>query len=228
MKVCALLLVTESGMSVRVHTDSLVSVQVLKKGFSKSPLLDQLASIIWRIVLSRSLDLHLSYIRGNYNVRADQLSRGTVISTEWTLNPQNYKHLLQKLAFVPQVDLFATDLNKKCSLYMSPCPDQQAVAIDSFNNKWDYLYLFPPTSVISKALAKLRTSKFKKALLVCPELVGKAWYQNLLLFNRESLRLSLHLQQMVKDQLIIQEQPPKLVVFNLSGNTITSLSKKSI
>ena len=46
MKVCALLLVTESGMSVRVHTDSLVSVQVLKKGFSKSPLLDQLASVI--------------------------------------------------------------------------------------------------------------------------------------------------------------------------------------
>ena len=80
---------------------------------------------------------------------------------------------------------------------MSTCPDQQAVAIDSFNNnwdKWDYLYLSPPTPRISKALAKLRTSKFKKALLVCPELVGRAWFQSLLLFNRESLRLSLHFQ----------------------------------
>ena len=131
-------------------------------------------------------------------------------------------HILQKFKFNPQVDLFATDFNKEYSLYMSPCPDHQAVAIDSFNNnwdKWDYLYLSPPTPRISKALAKLRTSKFKKALLVCPELVGRDWFQSLLLFNRESLRMSLHFQQVVNDQLIFQEQPTKLVAFNLSRDT---------
>ena len=67
----ALLLLEQREISVLIHTDSLVSVHVLKKGHSKSVLLDQLASVIWHLVLNRSIDLHLSYIPGNSNVRAD-------------------------------------------------------------------------------------------------------------------------------------------------------------
>ena len=47
-------------------------------------------------------------------------------------------------------------VNNRCGLYMSPCPDLQAVAIDAFNHcwdSWDLLYLFPPYPLISKALA---------------------------------------------------------------------------
>ena len=65
---------------------------------------------------------------------------------------------------------------------MSPCVNLQAVAIDAFNHcwdSWDLLYLFPPTPLISKALAKLRQSVFVNAIFVCPKLEGWAWFPGL-------------------------------------------------
>ena len=96
----------------------------------------------------RSLLLHLSFLPGNYNVRADQLSRGVTISTEWSISDTDYKTLLHLAEFEPRIDLFATGLNSRCKKYISPCPNPHAVAIDAFDHCWDkwrMLYLFPPT-----------------------------------------------------------------------------------
>ena len=96
----------------------------------------------------RSIALHVNFLPGNYNVRAVQLSRGLAISTEWSISDQDFLALLRLVGFVPQMDLFATGLNNRCGLYMSPCADFQAVAIDVFNHcwdDWDLLYLFPHT-----------------------------------------------------------------------------------
>ena len=165
----------------------------------------------------------MSFIPGNYNVRADQLSKGSTISTEWSFSERDFHLLLKKLSFVPRVDLFSTDLNRKCRLYRAQCPDHRAVAVDSFSNSWDswvYLYLFPPTPVISKALVKLSQSVYKKALLVCPQLVGRPRHQNLVLFNKTSFDLSLVLHQMVNGEMVYQERPTGLVALVLSGSTI--------
>ena len=225
----ALLLVQETETSVLVHTDSLVSLQVLRKGYSKNPILDQLAMVVWRHVLSRSINLHLSFLPGNYNVRADQLSRGLPISTEWSISKEDFDKILQLVNFVPQIDLFATDLNHKVDLYMSPCPDHQAVAVDAMNNswdKWDYLYLFPPNAMISKALAKLRASKFREALLVCPELVGRPWFHSLQLFHVTQFRLYLILQQTVNGVLVRQDHPTNLIVCHLLGDLSAAVSRQ--
>ena len=129
----ALLLVTDN-CNVLVHTDSLVSLQVFRRGYSKTPLLDQLSLLILRRMIQMSIHLHLSFLPGNYNVWVDQLSRGLPISTEWPTSDQDFQALLQMLGYTPQIDLFATDLNNRCCLYMSPGPDLQAVAIDAFNH----------------------------------------------------------------------------------------------
>ena len=116
--------------------------------------------------------------------------------------------ITQRVGLVPEVDFFATDLNHQTSLYLSPCPDPAAVAIDAFNvdwSQWNVIYLFPPTTLISKALAKLRETKFLKAILVCPQLEGRAWFHNLLLFNKSSFQISLNLQQIVNNKIIIQD-----------------------
>ena len=222
------LLLAPPHSNVLVHTDSLVSLQVLRRGASRNPLLDQLSRVVWRHVFSRSINLHLSFLPGNYNVRADQLSRGQTISTEWSINDPDFQNLLGLAGFQPQIDLFATDLNNRCDLYMSPCPDLQAVGIDAFNHcwdTWDRLFLFPPTPLISKALAKLRQTAFVEAIFVCPELEGRAWFSGLSSLARRSFRLSLHLQQLVQDSLVVQQDPTRLIVFILSGNISLTCSQ---
>ena len=48
------------------------------------------------------------------------------------LSPQIFKKVSRVWAS-PQVDLFATNLNKKLPLYVSPIPDTQAWAVDALN-----------------------------------------------------------------------------------------------
>ena len=53
---------------------------------------------------------------------ADLLSRSNQVqSTEWSLHPQVFKQICLKW-FTPHVDVFATRLNHKVPLYVSPVP----------------------------------------------------------------------------------------------------------
>ena len=56
-------------------------------------------------------------------------------STEWSLHPQLFKQICQKW-FTPHVDLFATHLNHKLPLYVSPIPDPKAWDIDALHINW--------------------------------------------------------------------------------------------
>ena len=57
------------------------------------------------------------------------------------------------------MDLFATSLNKKLPLYVSPIPDPQAWAVDALNIPWENLveYVFPPTALLPKVIQKLQS-----------------------------------------------------------------------
>ena len=121
------LLLVPLHSNVLVLTDSLESLQVLRRGASLVPLLDQLSRVVWRHVFSGSISPRLSFIPDNFNVRAEQFSRGLAISTEWSINIQDFQVLLGLAGLQPQLDLFATDLNNHCGLYMSPCPGLLAV-----------------------------------------------------------------------------------------------------
>ena len=143
--------------NVLVLTDSLESLRVLRRG-TYNPLLDQLSRVVRRHVFSGSVSPRLPFIPDNFNVRAEQLSRGLTISTEWSINIQDFQELLGLAGLQPQLDLFATDLNNRCDLYMSPCPDLLAVGFDAFNHcwgNWGRLFLFPQTPLISLALTGL-------------------------------------------------------------------------
>ena len=83
--------------------------------------------------------LKARHIPGCLNVMADLLSRSNQVqSTEWCLHPQVFKQICQKW-FTPHVDLFATHLNHKLPLYVSPVPDPKAWDIDALNINWTNL-----------------------------------------------------------------------------------------
>ena len=104
---------------------------------------------------------------------------------------------------------------------MSPCPDSQAVGVDAFNHCWDSwraLYLFPPIPLISGTLAELRQSAFDLAFFACPLLAGRPWHPGLSSFALISINLSLHLQLLVRDSLVVQTDPTPQIAFVVSGS----------
>merc|ERR1712121_493861 len=70
------------------------------------------------------------HLKGKINLLADQGSRRGPIATEWSLDNKSFLWCCQKLG-VPQVDLFATRLNKKLPTFVSLCPDPEALGWDA-------------------------------------------------------------------------------------------------
>ena len=123
--------------TVLVATDnSTVVAYINKQGGTHSA---EMCALLWKIMTwchHYYITLKARHIPGCLNVIADLLSRSNQIqSTEWSLHPQVFKQICQKW-FTPHVDLFATHLNHKFPLYVSPIPDPKAWDIDALNINW--------------------------------------------------------------------------------------------
>ena len=91
------------------------------------------------------------------------------VNTEWSLHPS----VTQKLWiswFTPTIDLFATLYNRKLAHYVSPCPDQDATAVDALSLIWDHMraYVFPPFAILNKVIQKLEQTVDYEMILVTP------------------------------------------------------------
>ena len=125
-------------------------------------------------------------IPGCLNVMADLLSRSNQIqSTEWSLHPQVFKQICHKW-FTPHVDLFATHLNHKVPLYVSPIPDQNAWDIDARNINWSGLtaYAYPPTALLHRVIQKIRQSSCL-IIVIAPGWPGMPWFWDLVQLSTE-------------------------------------------
>ena len=163
--------------------NSTVLAYVNKQGGTVSRALCLLTSCLLR--WTESFDIHLDarYLPGQANVLADLLSRcGQVVETEWSLHPQAARSLLRVWGN-PSIDLFATSLNAKLTLYCSLVPDPQAVFEDAFRHPWDDLdlYAFPPFPLVSRVIARVRESSRVAMTLVAPLWPEKEWFADLLL-----------------------------------------------
>ena len=96
----------------------------------------EICALLWKIMTCchhYHITLKARHIPGCVNVMADLLSRSNQVqSTEWSLHPQVFKQICQTW-FTPHVDLFATHLNHKLPLYVSPIPDPKAWDVDALN-----------------------------------------------------------------------------------------------
>ena len=123
------------NQTVLVATDnSTVVAYINKQGGTHSA---EMCALLWKIMTwchHYHITLKARHIPGCLNVMADLLSRSNQVqSTEWSLHPQVFKQICQKW-FAPHVDLFATHLNHKLPLYVSPVPDPRPWDIDAHRN----------------------------------------------------------------------------------------------
>ena len=77
----------------------------------------------------------------------------------------------------PSIDLFATGLNHRLPIYVSPIPDQKALSIDALSMDWNriHAYAFPPFHLIPAVINKIRLFQCK-IVLIAPLWPDRPWF----------------------------------------------------
>ena len=85
--------------------------------------------------------------------------------------------LLPNVFFQPEIDLFASALNRQIPTYISWLPDPNACAVNAFTVSWTDLqfYAFPPFSLIPRVLARVVTDR-ATGLLIIPQWTTQSWF----------------------------------------------------
>ena len=214
----ALLLIDTEGVSIRILVDNTQAIFTIRKGYARTFHLRSLGDLILRRLRNKRQTLEMKHIQGSFNVLSDQLSRNTAISTEWSLPQAIFnKEILRRFPTL-KWDMFATSLNKKLPRFVSPCPDTGAMAIDALTMDWSQLeglYLFPPTPLVSKVVEKWLASRPKTTILITAYWPARPWFARLLRINKTYVKISVHLQQVVGTETIVQSSPTELLVWKL-------------
>ena len=180
------------GQSVLICSDNSTVVSYLNKEGGTHSI--EMCALIWRILAftnSRRIQIRARHVPGSLNVIADSLSRrDKVIQTEWSLHQQIFNQIC-KVWHTPMVDLFATHLNYKLPIYVSPVPDKKAWKIDALNICWEGLdgYVFCPVAILPQVIQKIITYPCRMIVLA-PGWPGMPWFWDLVdLSTRVPLQL---------------------------------------
>ena len=162
---------------VLLRIDNAMAVLYINRmGRIQFPNLNKLAKQIWQWCESRKLWIYASYIKSSDNFEADFESRVNHEETEWELNPTLFDKLSKKFG-IPDIDLFASRIKRKCNKVVSWYPVPEAHAVDAFTLSWrDYFfYAFPPFKILPRVIRKIAIDKAIDILIV-PYWPTQPWF----------------------------------------------------
>ena len=175
---------------VLVQTDNSTVVSYInRQGGTRSWSLCRLTLDLFDWCSTRKVQLRASHLPGKQNFLADDLSRGRVSPTEWSLHKGIVDTLFHSLGR-PHVDLFANSQNAKLPSYCTRFRDPLAWATDAFSLSWKgmHSYAYPPISLIRKVLVKLESEPCRM-LLIAPLWPRQHWFHQLVSLLEDSPRL---------------------------------------
>ena len=108
---------------------------------------------------------------------ADAESRKINLDAEWKLDKAVLEQALAQLQASPSIDLFASRLNNQRSCYVSYRADPEAHAVDAFSLSWTVLefYAFPPFSLITRVLQKVKRDR-STGVIIVPTWPTQVWW----------------------------------------------------
>jgi len=166
-----------SNSSILCRVDSTAAISYINcYGGCPNAVLHEIATRIWKWCEIRSLYIHATYISSADNYKADACSRKDLDQSDWELCNTAYETIVQKFGN-PDVDLFASHLTHKCTLFYSWLPDPKSEAVDAFTMKWNHklCYAFPPFNLITRVLRKIVDDK-SRCILVVPLWPSQPWF----------------------------------------------------
>ena len=86
---------------------------------------------------------------GTVNIEADKQSKVLEDATQWKLNAALFQKVVERFG-KPDIDLFATRINKQLGRYVFWHPEPEAMAINALSLSWNnnYFYMLPPFSLV--------------------------------------------------------------------------------
>ena len=178
-----------------ISDNSSVVAHIRNQGGTHSQSLSIRAENLLLWAQSKDWTLSACHLAGSRNVLADMLSRpNNVIPTEWTLSLRCLQRVWDTW-HQPMIDLFATKLNNRLPLYVSPLPDSRALETDALSLDWSGMdaYAFPPTGLLQKVLFKAR-QEGPSLILIAPMWPWARWF-NLIRSLAHTHPLALRLEQ---------------------------------
>jgi hypothetical protein len=168
------------NLSIRLNLDNTCAVAYIKNFGGRYFKLNALTKEIWNWCKTKNIWLSAVHLPGSKNLVADRKSRVFNDKTEWTLNAVVFDSIIQKWGN-PSIDLFASRLNHKVEAYCSFEPDPHAMGVDAMSLNWarfELCYAFPPFSLLTKVLSKIKRDK-AEIILVVPDWKAQLWYPKL-------------------------------------------------
>ena len=127
---------------IRIMSDNTTAISYInKKGGLKSNECNKIAKEILIWCTGRHLHISPAHIPGNENFEADKNSRKFQDATEWQLNPKIYKAVCDTFG-TPEIDLFASWINRQTEKYVSWKPEPEAFAVDAFSINWRHHFIY--------------------------------------------------------------------------------------
>ena len=117
----------KSAAHIRLKVDNSTAVACINNfGSIRSPFLNTLSRTIWDWCISRKIHISAVSIPGVDNTVADVMSRQNSDKLEWALNFSVFQRL-SSLVFKPDIDLFASRLNKQLPVLYLGIQNQTAM-----------------------------------------------------------------------------------------------------
>ena len=157
-------------MHVKVLIDNTTAVSCINQmGTCHSEKLNCIVIEMWEWCIQHHVWLTIAHIPGAMNIIVDQESRKIRSNLEWALDLKMYKEAVKLCDLTPNIDPFASRLNKKCQNYISYHSDPRAAAVNASTISWFglHFYAFLPFSIILKTLRKIREKK-ATGFCLCP------------------------------------------------------------
>lgn len=169
-----------SNVQILLRIDNVTAIAYVNKmGGTRYKNLHGVAKELWEWCIERDIWVFAEYVASKENP-ADEGSRLTNLDTEWELAPYAFKIICQDFG-KPNIDLFASRINKKCALYCAWDRDPEAFIINSMTFDWSgyFWYAFPPFSLISRVLKKIR-EEGSRGIIIVPYWPSQPWFPNFL------------------------------------------------
>ena len=167
---------SNSHILIKIDNTSAVA-SINKMGSTKSVGMDELSHRIGDWACERNNWVTATHIPGVLNIEADRESRECADRTEWKLNPELFRKVINELESLPEIDLFASRINKQVDNFYSYRPDPDCLLVDAFMGDWGdkNIYAFPPFNCIGRMLQKICHDR-AKGIIIVPDWPNQPWY----------------------------------------------------
>lgn len=163
------------GTILRLRTDSMVALGVIQAQSSRSVTLMDEYRRLHALCSELDIELRVEHVSSAMNERADRLSREND-TTDWTMNPTTYA-TLNDMYGPHTVDLFATELNTRCTRFFSRRPSPGALGVNALVQDWsgENAWANPPFHLLGPVVTRIILTS-AAVTLIAPAWRAQAWW----------------------------------------------------